>query len=204
MMRVRKLPTMLLSDSAVIGRSLHDPHAFALIFDRHFARIHSYLARRAGVAVADDVASEVFTVAFARRGAYDLDRTDALPWLYGIASNLLHAAWRAQRREVELPKRHGPPDEDAPFDAAVIAQADPERERPALRALLAELSPEDATTLLLYAWEDLTYAQIAEALAIPTGTVRSRLNRIRRIAREPDGPLAAISDDTDEPEGRTS
>lgn len=78
-MRLRELPMVVLGDAAVIRRSLRDPHAFALIFDRHFERIHRYLSRRVDTATADDLALEVFTIAFARRATYDLDRADALP-----------------------------------------------------------------------------------------------------------------------------
>ena len=52
-----------------------------------------------------------------------------------------------------------------------------------LRALapkIAGLAARDRDTLLLYAWADLTYEQIAVAQGIPAGTVRSRLNRVRR------------------------
>jgi RNA polymerase sigma-70 factor (ECF subfamily) len=51
------------------------------------------------------------------------------------------------------------------------------------RALLA-LSPDDRDTLLLFAWTDLGYEGIANALGVPVGTVGSRLNRARRIVRE--------------------
>ena len=58
----------------------------------------------------------------------------------------------------------------------------------ALKALtprIAALSAKDRDTLLLYAWADLTYEQIAESLGVPVGTVRSRLNRVRRKLAPP-------------------
>jgi len=53
-----------------------------------------------------------------------------------------------------------------------------------LAIALALLGPGERDTLLLYAWEELSYEQIADALAIPVGTVRSRLHRARAVVRE--------------------
>jgi RNA polymerase sigma-70 factor (ECF subfamily) len=61
----------------------------------------------------------------------------------------------------------------------------------ALTAALAALQTRDRDVLLLVAWAELSYPEVAEVLAIPVGTVRSRLNRARRIVREhlpPDFP----------------
>ena len=55
------------SDASVIAVSLSRPEVFAVIFDRHFGAVHAYVARRVGAALADDVASSTFTVAFERR-----------------------------------------------------------------------------------------------------------------------------------------
>jgi RNA polymerase sigma factor (sigma-70 family) len=60
-----------------------------------------------------------------------------------------------------------------------------------LAAALAELKPRDRETLLLFAWADLGYDEIASALAVPVGTVRSRLNRARAVLREALAPMFA-------------
>lgn len=60
-----------LSDGAVIAASLEDGARFGEIFDRHFGEIDRYLARRVGWVVADEIASEVFVIAFRSRGRYD-------------------------------------------------------------------------------------------------------------------------------------
>jgi len=172
-------------DHDAIRRSLTDPPAFAAVFDRHFGTIHRYLARRAGTQVADDLASEVFTVAFARRASYELERVSALPWLYGIASNLLRANHRADRRDLALLSRVWEPDRSPPFEEEVDTGIDARRRVRELQAPLAALTEDDVTTLLLYAWEELSYTEIAEVQGIPVGTVRSRLNRVRRRLREP-------------------
>ncbi|WP_217708874.1 RNA polymerase sigma factor [Nonomuraea rhodomycinica] len=93
---------MNVEDGRIIERSLSEPEAFAEIFDRHFRTIHRYLARRLGTDAADDLAGEVFTLAFARRTTYRIDQPVALPWLYGIAGNLIHAHQRARRRDATL------------------------------------------------------------------------------------------------------
>lgn len=93
------------TDGAVIALSFTDPAAFALIFDRHFATIHRYLARRVGSDVADDLAGDVFRVAFERRETFDRRRPNARPWLYGIATNLLYGERRHERRRLQAMDR---------------------------------------------------------------------------------------------------
>ena len=79
------------TDAELMRHSATDPELFATIFERHFATIYRYLYRRVGASLADDLASQTFTEAFARRVRYDPQWPVALPWLYGIASNLLAA-----------------------------------------------------------------------------------------------------------------
>lgn len=193
---------MDLDDSLIIRRSVTDPPLFAAIFDRHFGRIHRYLARRAGTEAADDLAAEVFAVAFARRERFDSERGEMLPWLYGIASNVLLADGRARRRAVALLPRAWQPDLTAPFEERAGEAIDARRQARTLKALFGRLSEAEISTLLLYAWEELTYEQVAEALEVPVGTVRSRLNRIRRKADEPLlDQLTSTGCPPDEPEG---
>jgi RNA polymerase sigma-70 factor (ECF subfamily) len=169
------------SDADVIRASLTDPDAFVTLFERHFDSIQGYLARRAGSDAGSELASEVFVTAFAIRSRYDLARSDARPWLYGIAANLLHRLRRSETRRLRAYARSG-------IDPAWVADS-PERADPALAAALGALKPRDREPLLLFAWADLDYEQIAEALAIPLGTVRSRLNRARHQLR------VALTDD---------
>lgn len=61
---------------------------------------------------------------------------------------------------------------------------DADRRWPEVTRLIAELPAGEREVVLLYAWEDLSYDQIAATLEIPVGTVRSRLNRARRRLRE--------------------
>lgn len=173
-----------LSDTALVGRSLSDPEAFAALFDRHAASIHRYAARRLGTEAADDVMAETFTVAFQRRHDYDLERADARPWLYGIATNLIRnhrraeaRRWRAMAREAAGPGHEPEADSAA---ARVTAQA----ARGDLARVLAGLPSRQRDVLLLYAWAELEYEEIAQALGLPIGTVRSRLHRARNAMKE--------------------
>ena len=77
------------TDSTAIARSIARPDAFSVIFDRDFLGAHRYLSRRVGRELADDLASATFTVAFERRRGFRTESDSALPWLLGIATNLL-------------------------------------------------------------------------------------------------------------------
>jgi RNA polymerase sigma factor (sigma-70 family) len=175
-MGTRPVPGRGRSDASIIEESLQRPATFALIFDRHFATIHGYLARRAGPGRADDLAATTFTVAFERRGTFR-DADGARPWLYGIATNLMRNAWRAERRGLAAVARAAAAAPRVHVDAPRVPADD------ALAAALAGLDPDQLDVLLLHAWEGLGYAEIADALGIPIGTVRSRLARARMRLR---------------------
>jgi RNA polymerase sigma-70 factor (ECF subfamily) len=169
------------SDASVIRASVARPQAFAGLFDRHAREIWRYACRRAGAAAADEIVSETFLRAFARRAGYDAAHADARPWLYGIATNVLREQARdhaRQHREIG-----GGEVGDDELDR-VEARADAAARAPATVAALARLVPADRDTLLLHALTDLSYEEIAAATDVPVGTVRSRLNRARRLLRE--------------------
>ena len=170
-------------DAEVISRSWADPERFADLFDRHAPHIHRYLARRLGQQIAMDLVAETFLVAFQKRQSYDTPRISARPWLYGIATNLVSQYRRDEVREyrlrlVAVPERYESFPDDLVADRVAAA-----RMRPELTDALSELTPPDRDVLLLIAWEQLTYEEVAVALDIPVGTVRSRLNRVRRQLR---------------------
>jgi RNA polymerase sigma factor (sigma-70 family) len=174
-------------DAELILRSRSDPAAFAGIFDRHHAELYRYLRRRVGAGLAADLAAETFVTAFARRGAYRADTPDARPWLYGIAHNLLRNHLRTERRQFAAFARHGAdpladPDASTAF-ATADARADSAMVSCKLAQILATMPSRDRDVLLLFAWADMSYAEIGQALNIPVGTVRSRLNRVRQQLR---------------------
>jgi RNA polymerase sigma factor (sigma-70 family) len=178
-----------LSDAAVIRLSLDDPERFEALFGRHAPRIQRYVVRRLGLDAADDIVAETFLLAFRRRAAYDQSRDDALPWLYGIATHLIGRHHRAETRLYRALARTGTDPVIAPFtdrsDDRVTAGAAGLR----LAAALAALPAAYRDTLLLIAWGDLSYEETADALGIPTGTVRSRVNRARATLRRTLGDL---------------
>ena len=172
------------SDAQIIAASRVEPLVFAAVFDRHYDAVHRYLARRVGLDLADDLAAETFTTAFDVRRRYDTARPDARPWLFGIATNLLRHHHRGEARRLRAYARlDRPADPDGGF-GGVEARLDAGRAGPAIADALTRLSAGDRDVLLLFAWADLRYEEIAVALRIPIGTVRSRLHRARRRVRE--------------------
>lgn len=171
-------------DGALIERSRDEPEHFAGLFDRHAAEIHRYVVRRLGVSIADDLVSETFLVAFRRRARYDTARADARPWLYGIVTRLIADYRRTEARTYRALARTGVDPVADGLDDTVASRVTAQSTRRALAGAFARLAKRDRDVLFLFAWQNLSYEDIAEALAIPVGTVRSRLNRARRVARD--------------------
>ncbi len=168
------------SDSAVIATSLNDPGAFGVLFDRYGAVLLRFLARRVDPAEAEGLLGEVFRIAFERRASFQFDRDCARPWLYGIAANVVAKHYRSEARRlratIRVAARRVPPED--PADRAVPA-ADAQARWARVADSIAELPIPERQTLLLFAWEELSYEEIADVLGVPVGTVRSRLNRAR-------------------------
>ncbi|MGI5167637.1 RNA polymerase sigma factor [Spirillospora sp. CA-253888] len=171
------------ADADLIEASLADPERFAALFERHHAEIHRYAARRIGTVAADDVVAETFLAAFRRRSAYDLARPDARPWLYGIATTLVARHRRAEVRHLRAVARTGVDPLPEPMAERVVSRVAAQQGERDLARALAGLNRGDRDVLLLVAWGDLSYQEVARALDIPIGTVRSRLNRARRRLR---------------------
>lgn len=192
------LPSALPTDAQLIERSVEEPEQFAALFDRHSGAVHRYLGRRVGE-LAEDLLSETFLVAFRRRATYRPDRADVLPWLLGIATNVLRGHERAERRRYRLLARAATRPEEQGVDPADEGdRLAAEALRGPLAAALATLKVRDRDALLLFAWGDLGYEQIAAVLDVPVGTVRSRLHRARRQTRAALGPLTTLDDTTEE------
>src|SRR5262245_47824704 len=170
------------SDAEVIGLSLDEPEAFGLIYDRHAATLLRFLGRRAGARVAEGLVGELFRIAFERRKTFDVTRASALPWLYGIGSNLLlkHRRGEARRLRANAQLAAG----EAADRRASAAALDARLLFPRVADAIETLPDGEREALLLFAWEDLSYQSVAEALELPIGTVRSRLNRARAHLRE--------------------
>jgi RNA polymerase sigma factor (sigma-70 family) len=170
------------SDREAVAASLDDPRAFVVVFERHFDAVFRYLRRRVGRERAEELAAETFTTAFAVRHRFDSNAWSARPWLFGIAVNLLRHHYRREERELRAYARNGVDPLD--FEERALETLEAAAAAPYVAEALLELPSAEREALLLYAWADLSYAEIAEALEIPVGTVRSRLNRARRRVRE--------------------
>ncbi len=173
------------SDAAVIRASLDAPGRFGELFDRHATVVFRFLVRRVGVDAAESLLGEVFRVGFEKRGAYDCDRPNARPWLYGIATNLIAHHRRSEARRLRATARVLSRQRAAEDPAdAIASRLDAVDLLPRVAEALALLPDGERDALLLYAWEELGYEEIASALEVPIGTVRSRINRARQSLRE--------------------
>jgi RNA polymerase sigma factor (sigma-70 family) len=182
-------------DAAVIALSMTDPEQFAVLFHRHAPAILRYVRRRIGPHAADDVVAETFLVAFRQRDGYRADYRDALPWLYGIATNLAGRHCRAEVRQLRLLARTGTDPVVEPFTDRVDAAVSADSAKTRLAGALARLPASQRDALLLVAWGGLTYDQVATVTGVPLGTVQSRVNRARKRLRLALGdldPSAAI------------
>ena len=185
------------SDADCLARSLSEPTAFEPIFDRHFGAVHRYLHRRAGRELADELTAETFALAFSRRESCRASGS-VLPWLYGIATNLLHRYRRAERRQLHAYSRSGV-DRWVAYEDEADARVDGSSLDARLAGALAAMRPRERDALLLYALADLSYEEVALALDVPVGTVRTWLHRARATAQrelaaaDVDGSLLATT-----------
>lgn len=162
-----------------------DAEAFGLLFERHARAIYNYCFRRvASWAAAEDLVSIVFLEAWRRRSK-PLPGKE-LPWLYGIATNVIRNRRRAERRYAAALRRIPRPDPAASFADETDARVDDERLMARALELLARLPRGEQEVFSLCAWSELSYEDAAVALGVPVGTVRSRLSRARRRLRELD------------------
>ncbi len=154
----------------------------ALARDELIEPLRRFLLRRTDEAMADDVLAETLLVCWRRLA----DVPDpALPWAYGVARNCLANAQRSGRRQRRV--------------AAKLAVVDPPREvddpagsrDDALHEALDRLREDDAELLRLWAWEQLTPAEIAAVLDVTANAVSIRLHRAREKLREELGKVEA-------------
>lgn len=173
------------SDAELIESSWTETEAFAGIFDRHFQAVYGFCARRVDPSAAEELAGETFLRAFRARHLYDLSHESARPWLIGIARNLVREHLRRARREDVANRRSLSLDLPESFDPAVLAAAaqDAREEVRAVARVLPHLPDDEVETLLLHVGDGLSYDECARVLGVPVGTVRSRLNRVRKRLR---------------------
>jgi RNA polymerase sigma-70 factor (ECF subfamily) len=184
------------SDAALIAASIDRPVEFGAIFDRHASALRRYVVRRLGPAESEDVVGEVFRIAFERRGSYDPARPSARPWLYGIATNLVARHRRREARRIRaVAKLAGTRVADDDHAEAVSGLLDAHDRWTRLAEVVTSLPEGELDVLVLHVWEGLSYEDIAVAVDVPVGTVRSRLHRARGRLRELEAASGEQPDD---------
>lgn len=187
----RVLPSA--SDESLLQASATgDQRAFSELYERHARTIYNYLFRRlADWSEAEDLTAVVFLEAFRRRSEVVVVEGKLLPWLYGIATNVLRnrrrALWRHRHLVARLasqPGTDGAPDVAARSEAAAQMRSVLER--------VARLPRRQQDVVALCLWSGLSYEEAAAALGVPVGTVRSRLSRARTSLESPLAELDGV------------
>ncbi|WP_344210523.1 RNA polymerase sigma factor [Nonomuraea bangladeshensis] len=158
-----------------------DQRAFEQLFDQYAKTVYNHAWRLTGDwSAAEDVVSLTFLEAWRLRERLAPDGGSLRPWLLGVATNVARNLRRARRRHENAMARM-PRDDAAPDFADDLAGQLADQERLAeVREALGRLRKPEQDVLLLCAGAGLDYAEAAEALGIPIGTVRSRLSRARK------------------------
>ena len=156
-----------------------DAAAFTLLYDRHGAAIYNFCFRRtASWSMAEDLTSVVFLEVWRRRADVVLHRDSALPWLYGIATNVCRNANRSLRRHRAAIGKLSYPSAAPDHADPVSSRVDDERRMSDVMAAIRRLPRPEQEVLALVVWSGLEYAEAAAALVVPVGTVRSRLTAV--------------------------
>ncbi|WIN00491.1 RNA polymerase sigma factor [Actinoplanes oblitus] len=162
-----------------------DTAAFGQLFEDHAHEVYRHVVRSSGSwSAAEDVVSLTFLEAWRLRAKLRPEGDSVLPWLLGIATNVLRNTRRTARRHaaalIRLPPAEAMPD----FADEIVNRLRDSEQLAAATAALARLRPAEREVFTLCVWSGLDYAQAAEALDVPIGTVRSRLSRARTKLRE--------------------
>jgi RNA polymerase sigma factor (sigma-70 family) len=181
------------SDSDLLTELRREPAALGVLYERHASAVYRYLARRVGVGAAEDLLGDVFVAALtARKRVFLHASRSALPWLYGIAANVVRAHLRRRSDAVPTAEVDG-----MDWDA-VDARLDATSRSTELRWALQALTPTERELMLLVAWEGLSVAEAASALRLRPATARSRLHRARLRAQAALDNLPATQGDSRE------
>ncbi|MEU2081048.1 RNA polymerase sigma factor [Streptomyces albus] len=166
--------------------------AFAELYERYARAVYNHAYRMTGDwSVAEEVMSETFLDSWRSRERLEPDGGDLKPWLLGIATNKARNANRGTGRRLSFLARRPAPDPVPDFAEETAGRIDDERTLAAVRRAFGGLRRGEREVLALCVWSGMDYAQAAEALGVPVGTVRSRLSRARtRLRRLTDQQLA--------------
>jgi RNA polymerase sigma-70 factor (ECF subfamily) len=161
-------------ESAYVSRvAIHDDHqAFAVLVERHQSAVRQFLRRLTGNdrERADDLAQETFWRAYRYIHTYQ-GRGRFLSWLFGIAYQIFVNDERRARRMPQVPLNE---DFDLPAGPADLVA-----EQVTFDQLMEMLRPEERAAVVMHYRHELTHPEIAEALGVPVGTVKSLIRRAR-------------------------
>jgi RNA polymerase sigma-70 factor (ECF subfamily) len=164
-----------------------DAHGFGLLFERHGRTVYNFAFRRAANwGTAEDVASEVFLIAWRRRAevVFSGESGSVLPWLLGVATNHLRNVRRGEARAGAAVARLDAAASQPDFSDEIVGRLGDEARMAEVLRVLDGLPEQERDVLALCAWSGLDYEEAAVALSVPIGTVRSRLSRARAHLRE--------------------
>jgi RNA polymerase sigma-70 factor (ECF subfamily) len=157
------------------------PEALTALFDRYGDRIHTHCFRQLGSwHEAEDATATVFLEVWRHRQRVVEHDGSAVPWLYGVATNVCRNLNRRSRRHLRAVGRLPGPETVPDHATEVTDRLDAEARMNRVLSAIEELPRREREVLALVAWAGLTYEQAAAALAVPVGTVRSRLSRARK------------------------
>lgn len=156
-----------------------DKQAGVQLFDRYFAPISRFFRNKLPDQ-AEDLIQQTFAALLEGRGRLRTS-TSFRAYLFGIAHNLLRAQLRALDRGRALDPLEHSLAELAPSPSVLLGQ---QAEQQLLLRALRRLPLEHQIALELHYWEDLNAAEIAEILAVPHSTMRSRLARARELLEQ--------------------
>jgi RNA polymerase sigma factor (sigma-70 family) len=161
-----------------------DAAAFGALYQRHARAVYQFCFwRTADAGLAEELSAAVFLEAWRRRGRTALTQPNVLPWLLGVAVNLLRNQRRAARRRQAALERLSPLLAEPDLADAVAARMDAEQAMRAIRRAVDRLPPREQEVLELCVWAGLDYQQAAQILGVAPGTVGSRLSRARAHLR---------------------
>jgi RNA polymerase sigma-70 factor (ECF subfamily) len=151
---------------------VRDAERFRELYEECYPRVLAYAASQVGRQLGEDVTSETLSIAWRRWPEVPVP---PLPWLLGVARNVLRDMRRKQSRQYELAAAVAVRENFASADAgdAVLGRA-------VVLQALADLSEDDRELLILFAWHGLGARDAARVLGCTTATVTVRLHRARR------------------------
>ncbi|HUZ66653.1 MAG TPA: sigma-70 family RNA polymerase sigma factor [Beijerinckiaceae bacterium] len=169
----------------------HDTAAFLALFDYFAPRVKAYMKKLgAGEQAAEELTQDAMLIIWRKAATYDPTRSAVSSWIFTVARNLrIDAIRRDQRRVLDLedPALFPDPQRSPDEEVAILAQ------QRRIRSALAALPPEQEAVIRLAFYQGYSHGEIAAALHLPLGTVKSRLRlafQRLRVALNEDAPPA--------------